>query len=275
MRSEWEFQFSTHGFRFNREYRYKIKIEDKISIGQREPESIEPTVRIVPSDQEPFPDADQIGSMHILLPYSPEESRELSFFCATTFAERISFTHGDFRIFGGLIFCKRIPETAEEVVEVRDSPYAVEMSLAEETPPNDFNPEALQESPNLANRLPLIAQFNEARRIQQHIAKFVSFFKIIESLTHTKSESRYLKAVLVESRELRRIYHGLNASIDFDSFIERAVSARHNCAHLKMNKEFGYTPLDSAVKNEVAPLLPILEALAYMCITGWQEAGAS
>ena len=161
------------------------------------------------------------------------------------------------------------------MVEVRDSPYAVEMSLAEDTPPNDFNPEALQESPNLANRLPLIAQFNEARRIQQNIAKFVRFFKIIESLTHTKSESRYLKAVLVESRELRRIYHGLNASIDFDSFIERAVSARHNCAHLKMNKEFGYTPLDSAVKNEVAPLLPILEALAYMCITGWQEAGAS
>jgi hypothetical protein len=41
-----------------------------------------------------------------------------------------------------------------------------------------------------------------------------------------------------------------------------------------MNKDFGYTPLDSAVKNEVVPLLPILEALARMCISQWQEADA-
>ena len=274
MKSEWEFQFTTHGFRFDREYKYRAKIDDKISLGGREPEAIEPLIRIVPSDHEPFPDSDQIGSLYILLPYPPEETRDFAFYLATIVAERTAFSHGDFRIFGGLIFSKKIPETPEEELEIGDAPHGVEMKLVEDLPPSNFNSSALQSSPSLASRLPLIAQFNEAKRISQPILRFIGFFKVIESLTHTKNESRRLKEVLSASGELRRIYGLLNTSIDFDSFVKRAADARHNCAHLKMHNDFGYTPLDSAVQNEVMPLLPILEALAREAINGWKEAGA-
>jgi hypothetical protein len=274
VKSEWEFQFSTHGFRFDREYKYRMKIGDKVTLENREPELIEPLIRIVPSDHEPFPDTDQIGSMFVLLPYSPEETREFAFYCATTVAERISFTQGDFRIFGGVIFCKRMPETPEEEAEIGDSPYGVEMRLIEDLSPETFDSSALQSVPSAANRLPLIAQFNEAKRIKQPIAKFIGFFKIIESLTHATDENRRLKAVLLGSTELRRIYSSVPSRIDFESFVERASTARHNCAHLKINKDFGYTPLDSAVKLEVEPLLATLEMLASASISQWQEAGA-
>lgn len=274
MKSEWEFQFTTHGFRFDREYRYRAKIDEKISLGGREPEIIEPLVRIVPSDREPFPDSDQIGSLYILLPYPPQETREFALYMATIVAARTSFSHGDFRIFGGLIFNKKIPETPEEELEVRDSPYGVEMRLVEDLPPSKFNSNALQSAPSIAARLPLMAQFNEAKRISQPILRFVGFFKIIESLTHVRGESRRLKDVLSASSELRRIYATLNTSIDFDSFVKRAADARHNCAHLKLDNDFGYTPLDSAVQSEVKPLLPILEALSREAINAWGQADA-
>ena len=273
MKSEWEFQFTAHGFRFDREYKYRAKIDEKISLGGKEPEFIEPIVRIVPSDHEPFPDSDQIGSLRILLPYSPKETRDFAFYLARLIAEKTSFTHGDFRIFSGLIFCKRIPETPEEEAEVGDSPYDVEMNLVEDLPPEKFDSNALQSAPNHAARIPLIAQFNEAKRVSQPILRFIGFFKIVESLTHAKSESRRLKPVLLGSTELRRIYATLNTDIDFDTFIDRAADARHNCAHLKMDKDFGYTPLHSAVRSEVDPLLPILEALSYESIKHWGETG--
>jgi hypothetical protein len=274
VKSEWEFQFTTHGFRFDREYRYRAKIDEKISLGGRESELIEPIIRIVPSDLEPFPDSDQIGSLYILLPYSPEETREFAFYLATIVAERTSFSHGDFRIFGGLIFNKKIPETPEEEAEIGDSPHGVEMKLVEDFLPAKFNSDALQSAPSVTATLPLISQFNEAKRISQPILRFVGFFKIIESLTHAKGESRTLKSVLSASAELRRIYGTLNTDIDFDSFVKRAADARHNCAHLKISNDFGYTPLDSGVQNEVQPLLPVLEALSRKAINDWEQAGA-
>lgn len=272
MKSEWEFQFTTHGFRFGREYKYRMKISDTVSLGEHGPELIEPLIRIVPSDHEPFPDSDEIGSMYVLLPYSPQETREFALYCANIIAERISFTQGDFRIFGGMILCKQIPETPEEEVEAGDSPHWAEINLIEDLSPEAFDSTALQSAPRSANRLPLIAQFNEAKRIKQPVARFISFFKIIESLTHATEEQRKLKPVLLGSTELRRIYDNLRTQIDFESFVERASTARHNCAHLKINKKFGYAPLDSAVKLEVEPLLATLEMLAFACISQWQEA---
>lgn len=273
VKSEWEFQFTTHGFRFDREYQYRAKIDEKISFGGRQPEFIEPLVRIVPNDREPFPDSDQVGSLHILLPYSPEETRDFAFYLATVVAERTSFTNGDFRIFGGLIFCKKIPETPEEESEIGDSPYAVEMKLVEELGPAKFNSDGLQAAPNHAIKLPLIAQFNEAKRIAQPILRFVGFFKIIESITHVKNETRHLKQVLLGSAELRRMYAALRTDMDFDTFVARAVDARHKCAHLKLDKGFGYTPLDSAIQREVEPLVQILEALSRESIARWGERG--
>ena len=273
MKSEWQFQFATRGFRFDREYKYRIEFGEKVTLGDREPELIQPSIRIVPSDHEPFPDTDQIGSMHVLLPYTPRETRDFAFYCATTVAERISFTQGDFHISGALISCKQIPETPEEEAEIGDSPYKLEVRLIEDLPPDTFDAAALQSGPTTTNSLSLVAQYNEARRIKQPIARFIGFFKIIESLTHTADENRHLKAVLLDSAELRRIYGSLPARIDFESFVARACSARHNCAHLKINRNFGYTPLDSAVRLEVEPLLETLEMLASSSISRWQESG--
>lgn len=148
------------------------------------------------------------------------------------------------------------------------------MKLVEDLPPERFNSDALQSAPKDASKLPLIAQFNEAKRISQPIPKFIGFFKVIESLTHVKSESRRLKPVLLASTELRRIYATLITGMDFDTFVGRATDARHNCAHLKMDNEFGYTPLHTAIRSEIEPLLPILEALSHKSITHWAEGGA-
>ena len=271
MKTEWEFQFTTKGFRFDRDYKYLAKLDEKISLDGREPELIEPLIRIVPSDREPIPDTDQIGSLFILLPYSPQETKEFAFNLAGLVAERTSFTHGDFRILGGLILYKRIPENPQEKAEFGDSPFGIEMKLIEDIPLDKFESNALQGAPIDIAWLPLIAQFNEAKRISRPILRFLEFFKIIESLTHVKNESRKLKPVLSSSTKLRRIYANLNTAMDFDSFVDRAANVRHKCAHLKLDNEFGYTPLDSSVKSEVEPLLQNLEALSQEAIKHWGE----
>ena len=79
---------------------------------------------------------------------------------------------------------KSIPETLEEELEGRDTTYGVDMKLLEDLPPSKFDSNALQSAPLLGTRLPLMAQFNEAKRLSQPIFRFAGFFKIIESHTH-------------------------------------------------------------------------------------------
>jgi hypothetical protein len=267
MKSEWQFQFETRGFRFEREYKYQAKLETPIRLGNREPEDIECFVRIEPSEAKPLPDIEQLGSIYITLPYSHDETRDFAHHIATIVADNITFHQGDFRIRYGLVVCKRIAETPEEEVEFGDKLYQVEAQLEEVVAAPNFESEKITHNPISPARQALVSQFIETKRDTSPIRQFLGFFKIIESIYHSTSGSISLKEALLGNLKLRQIYDSLGTQNSYDTIISELVKARHQCAHLKLGKGFGYAPNNPAVESEIRPLLPLLGTLAHRSIT--------
>ncbi len=268
MRSEWEFQFETRGFKFDREYKYKAAPSSPFKFGDRPPENIEPLIRIVPKEHEPPPYVDQVGSLYILLPYSHTETREVALFLARVVADRITFQQGDFRLLGGLVACKRIAETPEEEIAFGEDLYHVEVSLIEVLPTPEFDSSRLAATPTNPKHLALIAQFNETKRDESPIRQFLGYFKIIESATHADRDAGNMKQVLLANPDLRSAFESEVERMSFPEAISQLVEVRHKCAHLKLDRQFGYTPLAQAVETEVKPLLPMVATLAHSMIMG-------
>lgn len=274
MKSEWEFQFETRGFRFEREHKYKAVIDTPIRLGDRPPQVVEPLIRISPKEVEPPPYIDQVGSLYVLLPYSQSETKDFAFFVARTVADRISFQQGDFRIAGGLIICKRIAETSEEEAEFGDEIYFVQLNLVEVLPTPTFDSSALEQTPMTPQHFALIAQFNETKRDKSPIRQFLGYFRIIESISHASGKKGTMRQVLTQSEEFQRIFNTVAVSDTFDDLITKLVDMRHKCAHLKLQKGFGYTPIDPAIESDVKPLVSLMEIFAYESIMGGNSGDA-
>lgn len=265
MKCEFEFHFKTKDLRFDREHKYRAAIRFRRSGSEAEKE-ISCTVRILPSAREPPPYFDQLGSLYVLLAGTPEECLDIARLVAKTIADQITFRQGDFRVDGSAVLWERIPETSEEKAEVGDKFYGAQMNFVEVVPPPSFEPRLLENSPGGPEERPLIAQFNETKRDKSPVRQFLGYFKIIESIYHVPGQKQPMSRVLLDCSALKQLYSELNVTESYDSIVSRLVSTRHQCAHLKSSENFGYTPIDPAVTSEVLPLVPIVEALAYLSI---------
>lgn len=277
MKTEWWFRFETKGLFFEKEHKYMGATNDAVSIeGFDTPQKISFDFRIVPdTDKENKPpDVDQSGTLYITLPLPyDEKAKSIAFTLAHMIAEKISFDSGEVRILGGAFFGKRLAETPEEEKEIGDAAYFAEMHIIEVATPPAFDSKSFADKSNARLDMGLVSQHNASKRSQNPVDKFLGFFKILESQYTSTQKKQNLKECLANNEDLFKVFMGTfkfesieQARNSYVEFIEAIVHARHRCAHLKANKDFGYVPVDPRIEEEVKPFLGPIEALTYEVI---------
>lgn len=263
MKSEWQFMFEAKDFVFEKEVKYLVTADELVSLGGRPPEKIEAMVRIVPSKEAAQGRVAQTGNMFITLPYSQEDTKEFAYHIAGVVTEQISFHSGDFSIHYGGVICKRIAETPEEEKEFGDKLYSIEMRLQEVIPPPSFRSDDISKTVFSPDVQALISQYNETKKDSSNIRQFLGYFRILESLFHSSNKKIPLKKAFITNEELRTIFDKYSANLDFEDFVKHIVNVRHKCAHLKMDKGFGYTPADPGVSEDIDPYLRLLAIITH------------
>tara|TARA_R110002124_G_scaffold249654_2_gene414757 strand:+ start:2161 stop:2970 length:810 start_codon:yes stop_codon:yes gene_type:complete len=266
LKTEWQFRFEAVNFHFGKEHKYKGASEQPVEFGNGSIDRLEFEARIEPENDCICPsDVEQVGSLYITLGYGVKEAKPIAHWIAQYMAQQISFQSGRFRIDYSFVTCKRITETEEEEKEFGDKLYSVELHLEEVIPTPAFDSERFQESALKPIDMRLLAQFNDAAADSSPIKKFLGFFRILESL-FSGSKKKPLKTAFKESDRLRRNFEKLLPDGKFETFVDEVVDVRHRCAHLKLDKSFGYAPIDPKIDEEVRPLLSALEALCANCM---------
>ncbi|OWV29964.1 methylamine utilization protein MauJ [Halomonas campaniensis] len=261
MKTEWQFSFEAVDFHFGKEHKYKGASEQPVDFGNGTIERLEFEARIEPgNDRNCPPGVEQVGTLYITLGYGVEEAKPMAHWIAQYMTQQISFQSGRFKINYGLVTCKRIAETEEEEKEFGDKLYSVELHLEEVIPTPAFDSEQFQENALKPIDMRLLAQFNDAAADESPIKRFLGFFRILESL-FSGSKKEPLKAAFKKSEKLRRNFEKLFPDGKFEAFVDEVVDVRHRCAHLKLDKSFGYAPIDPKIDEEVRPYLGALEAL--------------
>jgi hypothetical protein len=212
------------------------------------------------------------GELYIELPGDVEQTKPLAIQLSRSISEQITFSQGRFEIDYALMCCKRIPETEDEAFIVCDRPFWVKVSLQEALEPPVFDPRIFSGSTMTPEALPLIAQFNDTSQDKNPIRQYLGYFRIIESVYHSPYPNLSLESALAQADSLRRVYSCFDRDETYDDVIKRIVKVRHKCAHLKLPRGFGFTPLDPAVDTEVRPLLQLVAAMARSCLPTHDEA---
>lgn len=236
-------------------------------------ENIDFEMSIEPDKEPTNKNSKQTGSIYITIPYNFDTGKELINAFAFLLTQKISFDFGEMKVHTGMIMCEHLPETPEEKEQLGDRPYSAIVNLVEVVDPPKFDPKIFAERSNRAMDLKLVAQYNESRRSQNQIEKFLGFFKILESQFPPQNKKQTLQQSLETNDRLFKIYsktfefdseqHAENA---FKEFVKAIVHVRHRCAHLKTYKNYGYLPADPKTKQEIEPLLTRLEILTYETI---------
>lgn len=274
MKTEWQFFFKTDKFIFDKEYKFQGDISNVADIdGNKGLDDFSLDIHLVPSKEPSKSFNTHRGKVYITLPFSLEEGRKIIEIVAYDFAQRISFEYGKFEITFGSLFGKRIPETAEEEIEIGDSPGFFEMDLIEAVGSPKFDPAKLASLPSSMDS-GLIATFNSAKNSDNEVNQFLGFFKIIEKKYPPKKKRQPITDCLLESTDLFDIYTTVfshssieDAKDEYVSYITAIVKARHGCAHLKAEKNFGYIPNDPRIESEVRPYLQSIELITYLAIS--------
>lgn len=265
MKTEWQFPFDVSGFRFDAERRFgAVARRDASSL--RDPRDFQFEVRICPENSEPSPGFDQSGFIFIVLPMAGEEANAAAHQLVHMLAEKLSFQWGHFKIHGGFVMSKRIPETPEEETEVGDTPYSLTMHVVEVIDPPVFDVKAFAAASARPMDLRLLAQYNEACREKSVIGQFLGLFRIVENRAISESPKLTLKDAIKASTQLRAMFLESVKGVEFDTFVDSIVETRHECAHLRLEKNFGYVPIDPRLESEVRPLLFQLQILARSCV---------
>ena len=266
MKTEWQFPFDVSGFRFDVERRFLGDLKEfKTPSGDLIDLQFE--VKISIEESKPSPGFDQSGLISIVLPFREEQADMMAHQIAHLVAERLSFTGGGhFKVHGGFFICKRIPETSEEEQEVGDTPYSMKVSLVEAIEPPPFNADALSVTSARPTNFPLLIQYNAACREKNLISQFLGLFRVIESVVTFANPKLTLKKAMEANERLRTAYEKNFGENSFVEFVDRAVGARHQCAHLKLGQNFGYLPKDPRLESEVRPLINPLQTLARLCV---------
>ncbi|TRO81727.1 methylamine utilization protein MauJ [Desulfuromonas acetexigens] len=275
MKTKWHFHFQTNDFVFEKEHKFIGSANGlNVNIAENLPENLELEISISPDKEKNNPNAEQTGTLYITLPLTHDEAKPVIHHLAFMISQKIAFDHGDFKLLGGLLVCERLPETPEEIEEVGDTPFSVVVNLVEAVPPPKFDSQKFAKKSEDSIDFRLVTQHNEARNTKNAIAKFIAFFKILESQFPPTHKKQHIKDTLKTNSDLLNVFTSIfeftteeEALQGFISFIDSIVHARHRCAHLKVNKNFGYLPFDPKIKEEVEPFLGPLEALTYETIT--------
>jgi hypothetical protein len=268
MKTEWQFIFETKDFIFEKSLTFKGNISNS-----EKNTNIEYNGQIVPDKNKFVPTAMQTGKLYITLPLRLNEAKQFAYYLVSNISQKITFEFGEFKIHGGMIACKNIPETQEEEIEVGDTPYNVEAIFEKAIDPNIFKTSAFEKISSLPLDIDLVAQHNSATKASNPIDKFMGYFKILESQFPPISKKQYLRESFTGNKILYDIFVNtfeLKNDEDpfqkFDEFISSIVRTRHRCSHLKKYSNFGYLPEDPKIKTEVGPLLQPLEILTHESI---------
>lgn len=270
MKAEWIFQFEC-AMKLETEYLYEVTLGPPVAI---EPGTIRVSkalARIVPKVSAAKPGAVSIGELYIELPGDVEQTKPLAIKLSRSISEQITFSQGRFKIDYALICCKRIPETDDEVSIVGDRPFWANVSLQEVLEPPVFDPTIFTGSRMTPESLALMAQFNDTCQDKSPIRQYLGFFRIIESVYHSPYPNISLESALAQAVDLRRVYSCFQRDEIYDDAIKQMINVRHKCAHLKLPRGFGFTPLDPAVETEVRPLLQLVAAMARSCLPTHNE----
>ena len=275
MKTKWQYFFETNDFIFEKEHKFigSIPRNAVTNIAEETEEKIDFEMDIVPDKKRVHQNSKQTGILFITIPYNYEEGREVINTFLYLLTQMISFDFGEIRVNGGMIMCERLPETPEEREQVGDAPYAVAINFVEAPTTRKFDPKKFTDRSNLALDIRLVAQHNESRKSQNEIEKFLGFFKILESQFPPQHKKQSLQQCLETNNKLYMVYAKAfkfaseeKAAISFKEFIKSIVHARHRCAHLKIDKNFGYLPADPKIKEEIVSFLLQLEILTYETI---------
>lgn len=275
MKTEWQFFFKTKDFKFDKEYKFRVSVEGLTSENKDniDTEELVFDLRITPDDKPNHPNAEQTGKLFITLPLPYEKAKAIIRQLTYILEQKISFEYGDFKIQGGLKICKNIPETTEEEKEVGEKPYIAQVNLITVVPPINFDSQEFVEKLKNKSDLRFVAQYNYAKNLPNPIEKFLGFFKIIESHFPPVYKKQPLREVLGNNSAFYDIYiktfkfdNEVQAKESYKDFIRSIIHARHRCAHLKVDEDFGYLPNDPKIKEEIEPLLLPLEVLTYEII---------
>ena len=269
MKTEWQFFFETNDFTFEKNLTFKGKIAKK----EEENTKIDYKCQIIPDANKFIPTATQTGKVFITLPLRHDEAKQPAYYLASYISQKITFEFGEFKLHGGMVACKNIPETPVEEMEVGDAPYSVEAIFEEAVDPINFKPSAFEKISNLPVDIDLVSQHNSATKASNPIDKFMGYFKILESQFPPASKKQKLRESFFESKILYDVFvnafkfkNNEDPYQEFVSFIETIVRTRHRCSHLKKHSNFGYLPTDPKVKTEVEPFLQPLDILTYETI---------
>lgn len=274
MKTKWHFHFQTTNFVFKKEHKF-IGSANGLNLNRIDnlPEKLNLEICISPNKISNNISSNQTGVLYITVPLAQDKAKLIINNLALLLSHKISFNHGNFKLLAGMITCENIPETLEEKKDIGDTPFNVEVSLLEVIDSPNFDSKEFAEISHAQVDMQLVIQHNQAKKTENPITKFLEFYKILESKFTFKNDTRTAKKVLKESKDLFNIFNSTfefiteeEASNSFNTFIESIVDARNNCAHLKLNKDFGYLPYDSNIKKDIEPYLEVLEVLTYEVI---------
>ncbi len=275
MKTQWEFKVAARGCHFKRTHTYIVSVEGPVELGRMQLPSLMCQMKVTPLEDETPDDLDQFLRLMIELPLAPEGCGDFASYLAHCGVERLAFhARADLRLLSGMVMYTRIPETPEEEEEVGDRPYGVTIRLVEEVGTPSFEDLGGKLEAGVALHQGLVAQFNETARDASATRRFLGFFRILENFVHGMSGGGPLKRALKENEALRNYALTLHPTANFDEFVDEIVSARHECAHLKLDRGFGYVPTDPRIEEIVNPRLALLEELAHFCVAGGPYSGS-
>jgi hypothetical protein len=268
MRSQWEFKVAVRGCHFERTHTYVVSSGEPIELEGVQIDSLKCKMKVLPLDHETPDNVDQFVRLELELPVAPEKCEEFAYHLASVAAERLAFhARADLKVTSGFVRYKRIPETPDEEMEVGDRPYGITLRVVEAVGTPSFE-DLGGKLEGAAIHFGLMAQFNETVCDPSPVRKFLGFFRIVESFAHSGSVEGPLKKALKANEKFRHYFSTLEPNQSFDDFVNAIVDARHECAHLKLDKGFGYVPADPRIEKALMPHLALLEEIAYACVAG-------
>jgi hypothetical protein len=268
MKVRWQFFFTYEDLKFENSYTYSITVtaEQAEHFGLPR-QGFEAEVTVGPYEKKHG--SKQFGKIHITLPGTGEQTKDLAYSIAFTFAEHVTFTQARIELDGSFISNELLPETHEEETAVGENRFSWTLQIREVGEEVPFDHAALQR----LTHSPLIKQFNEANNAKSPVDRFIGLFKILEDsygghpLKASFKNSPQLKQIALQELTIKE--NGTTkpfSQTDFENLVDDLVDTRHECAHLRSSTGFGITYGDARVDTDVEPLLLALEVLAFEAV---------
>lgn len=226
MKTEWTFPWHSYDFHFKKVHRFIGTFGVPADGTDGPPEGMQTQIRIEPDPESPADrSVEQSGKLIITLPLPPGAAEEWAHVAAYNIGEQIACRNGDFRVHYGFVTCRRIAENDEEEAAIDGKPYSIRLHLTEVVSTPEFDGSRLSAIGGVGAPVDLLSQFNETRRDTNLVRKFLGYFRVLESLSHSEKDRRPLKQALRDFVLLRDHYRALLPAGDYDAFVETIVES--------------------------------------------------